>query len=649
MNKTGYLIMKALYFALVLLLSSVSANAGDWEHLFQNPKYQAVKISPDGKHLAVAMDSDGKRALIFIERKTMKMVGATKLPGKNEVGSYYWANNERVVIEINQSQPWSEQLGFYGELFAVNFDGSASELIYGYRNVDRDLGHRLKKKKKIDGWAEIIDMLPDDEKHILISSTPWGSTISGLHKLNIYNGKTKKLVIGAPVPYATYITDEHGEVKALTGINDQDRVAVYVRKGDEWQQLPTEKHGSKFRALVVDNSGENLFVLDNFKQDKTGLFKLNLQSGEMTPIISDDKGDITRVKLTSDEKNIYSVGTYNGFPNYYLINPELTESQVFKQLVATFPDQSIDITSRTENGDIYIVRVSSDIEAGRFFIYDHANNKLSSLFKYYPEIDAKQLAYTDPFEFTSSDGLTISGYITQAKKQIKGEIPPLVVLVHGGPHARDYWRYSEKVQYLALNGYSVLQVNFRGSTGYGASFEAAGFKNWGTLIQQDIYEAYQWAISAGLAAKDKACIMGASFGGYSAIQSVIKYPKSYRCAIAYAGVYDLNLMLDEGNIKNLRFGKSYLNKTLGSDDVFRATMSPVHHVENIEIPLMIAHGEQDTQVPFEHAVRLRASLDKANKPYTWYKFSTETHGFYNPENQTKYMKDVLNFLNQNML
>ena len=640
--------MKAIYLSLMLVIFNVSAYAENWEHLFQNPKYQAVKISPDGKHIAAAIDSEGKLALIFIERKTMKMVGATKLPGKNEVGNYYWANNERVVIEINQRQPWLEQPGFYGELFAVNIDGSAGELIYGYRNVDTDLGHRLKKKKKIEGHAEIVDLLLDDERNILISSTPWGSTISGLYKLNIYNGKTKKLVIGAPVPYATYITDEHGELKALTGISDQDAVEVHVRKGDQWQQLPSEKYGSNLRALTIDESGENLFVLDNFKQDKTGLFKLNLETGKMTAIITDEKSDISEVKLTSDEKNIYAVGTDNGFPNYYLINPELKESQVFKQLVAAFPDQSIDITSSTENGDIYVVRVSSDIEAGRFFIYDRVNNKLAGLFKYYPDIEAKQLAYTDPFEFTSSDGLTIRGYITQAKNQVKGKLAPMVVLVHGGPHARDYWRYSSETQYLAQNGYSVLQVNFRGSTGYGASFETAGYKNWGTLIQQDIYEAYQWAINSGLALKDKACIMGSSFGAYSAIQSAIKYPKTYRCAIAYAGVYDLDLMFDEGSIQNLRFGEAYLNRTIGEDEAIRKSMSPVHHVNNIEIPLMIAHGKQDRRVPFEHAERLMSALDEANKPYIWHKFGSEAHGFYNPENRAEYMKNVLAFLNKSI-
>jgi len=491
-------------------------------------------------------------------------------------------------------------------------------------------------------------MLPDDEDHILISSTPWGSSFAGLHKLNIYNGRLKKQVIGTPVADANFITDEQGEVKLVAGINKQNTIEVHIRKGDDWQELSNEKFGSYFYPLTFDQSGDNLFVIDNFKQDKSGLFKLNLSSGKMTAVFSDDEVNISQVKLTTDRKNIYALATENGFPSYHLINPELKEAQVFKQLVSSFPDQSIDITSRTEKGDLYIVRVSSDIEAGQYYLYDIVNNKLSGLFKFYPNIPAKQLAYTDPIEFMSSDGFKIRGYFTQAKTKSADAIAPLVVLVHGGPHARDDWEYSSDVQYLALNGYSVLQVNFRGSTGYGAKFQSAGYKNWGDLIQQDIYEAYQWAIGAGLASKNNACIMGASFGGYSALQSAIKYPKAYRCAIAYAGVYDLDLMLDEGNIKQLYSGKAYLHETLGTDQALRMQMSPVHHASNIEIPIFIAHGEKDTQVPFEHSVRLRAALDEANKPYTWHKFSRESHGFFDPDNRAEYMKNVLTFLNKNI-
>ncbi|WP_286263350.1 alpha/beta hydrolase family protein [Thalassotalea atypica] len=634
---------------LLLALGSTNIYANDWEHLFQRAKYQDVKISPDGQYLAIIVDSHGQRALAFLSRETMETIGTTKLPDINEVGNFHWVNNERVVLKIIQRKPWQEEPLYYGELFAVNVDGSQTELIYGYRNGGNGKRSRLKKKKKTNGWAELVNRLDDDEENILIMSTLWdekGSRLPSLYKLNVYTGKLKKQLISSPVPYADFITDSSGNVKVVTGINENNEREVHIRKNRKWHQLPPHNYGQDFQALTIDETGKNLFVIDNFGQDKSGLFKLNLNTGKLKKIITDKKVDISQVKYTSDGNNIYALGVDDGFPSYYVLNKALKEAQVFKVLISAFPGQSVDITSKTDDGNVYIVKVSSDIEAGKFYLYDQQENKLRGLFKYYPDINSNELAYTDPIEFTSSDGLRISGYFTEAKHQKENAIAPLVVLVHGGPHSRDYWKYSSEVQFLALNGYSVLQVNFRGSDGFGYNFEAAGYKNWGSLIQRDIFEAFQWAVQSGLADKDKACIMGASFGGYSAIQSAIKYPDTYQCAIAYAGVYDLDLMYEKGNIQNLGFGKAYINQTLGTDAAVRKKMSPVHNVEPINIPLLLAHGEEDEQVPFEHAVRLKSSLDAAKKPYEWHTFGKESHGFFDPDNQKKYMKHVLAFLSK---
>ncbi|QOL26243.1 S9 family peptidase [Thalassotalea sp. LPB0316] len=638
---------KYLAIMLIYTLMTTVCFANKWDYLFDSATYHSVKISPDGKHLAVAVNSEGKRALAFISRENMKMVGSAKLPGKNEVGEYFWANNERVVIKINQREPWQEQLVYYGELFAVDLDGSRGELIYGYRNFESSLGSRFKKKEGTMGWADVVDRLADEERHILIKSTPYdnqGDRMPGLYKLNIYNGKLKKLVMGSPVPYADYITNSNGDVKVVTGINKKFNREVHLRKGDSWQQVPTSNFGNKFWPLTLDESEENLFVIDNFNQDKAGLFKLNLASGTLKKIITDKKVDINHVKYTSDGHSIYALGVDDGFPSYYILNNELNEAKVFKGLIAAFPGQTVDITSKSENGEIYIVRVSSDIEAGQFYLYDLKKNKLKKLFKYYPKVKSKQLVYTDPFEFKSSDGLTISGYFTQGKSKNA----PLVVLVHGGPHSRDYWEYSADVQYLALNGFSVMQVNFRGSAGFGHNFQAAGYENWGSLIQQDIFEAYQWAIKSGKAKAGKACIMGASFGAYSAVQSAINYPDTYQCAIGYAGVYDLQLLSEKGDIQRLGFGKAYIKETIGTDSARIAKMSPVHHAQQIKIPLMLAHGEEDQQVPYEHSLRLKASLDAANKPYEWHAFEKENHGFFDPDNKKQYMNHVLAFLKQHL-
>lgn len=643
--------MSRLFILLLCFFSSFTF-ATEWERLFEHPKYQFVKISPNGENLAVAMDTDGKRSLAFIERKTMKYLGGVKLPGKNEVGTFYWANDERIVIKVNQREPWRKEPLYYGELYAVNIDGTQGEMIYGYRSYNKmsatSGGSKFKKKEQIRGWADVIDLLPADEEHILISSTPWdiqGDRLAAVYKLNIYTGKIRrKHIAGSPIPYARFLTNNQGEIKVVVGTDKNYKGQVFIRENKKWHPVPKTSVGSDFYPLTLTEDGSSLYALDNFKQDKIGLVKFDLEKGTSKTVYSDVAVDITNVEYSSDGNSIYALRVDEHFPAYLLLNQEHQEAQIFKGLVAAFPDQVVNITSQSKDGRYSIVMVTSDVQAGKFFLYDNKENKLSALFSYYPEIKTQALARKEPFSFAASDGLPISGYFTQAKQQNENEISPLVVLVHGGPHARDYWSFSSEVQFLALNGFSVLQVNFRGSSGYGKGFEEKGYLNWGTRIQDDIKEAYEWAINEGLAEQNNACIMGTSFGAYSAIQSASRYPNLYQCAIANAGIYDLELMYEEGDVPKFAFGKSYLKKTIGTDKKQLKENSPVHNIDSIKVPLLIAHGKQDRRAPFEQAERLKKALDDSNKKYQWYTVADESHGFFVPENQKKYMNKVVEFL-----
>ncbi|NQZ82512.1 MAG: S9 family peptidase [Colwellia sp.] len=653
--------IKNICLSLSLLLLFTHAYAENWEHLFDNPKYQNVKISPDGKHLAVAMDTNGKRSLAFLNRKNMKYVGGAKLPDNNEVGEYFWANNERVVIKISRQEPWDRESKFTGELYAINVNGSDGRMIHGYSSLIADRpsqrSGKFKKKKQIKGWANVINTLPDNKNDILISSTPWDELgektedngLSSVYKLNIYNGKiNKKRIAKSPIPYATFLSDNRGELKAVYGIDKNNSTQLYFRKDKKWQHISSENFGGYFHPVAINNGGTHLLAIDNFNQDIAGLFKMDLSDGSYKNIFTDEKVDITDVEVTKDNNNIYALRVDDGFPAYLMTNQSFREAQVFKGLVGAFPNQEMNITSKSKDDKLFIVAVSSDIEAGRFYLYDSEDNKLSTLLSYFPQIKPDQLAYKDPFSFTATDGTPISGYFTEAKYLKEGEKAPLVVLVHGGPNSRDYWGYSSQTQYLALNGYSVLEVNFRGSTGFGVKFKKSGYLQWGTTIQQDIKEAYQWAIDSGKAEKGKSCIMGASFGAYSAITSVINYPDTYQCAIANAGIYDLELMYEEANKPQQFFGGSDLENSLGKYHGKLKAMSPVNHTDKIEVPLFLAHAKQDRGAPFEHVERLKEALDKSNKKYNWYVMANENNGFYVPENQKKYMKQVISFLDQHL-
>lgn len=639
-----------LFIHLLFVTTIIQANT--WDKLFDHDEFQNMKISPDGKYLAVSMLIEDERGLVFLDRKTLTTVSVTRFAGSYEVGNYHWANNERVIINMVKRHGWLEELVSYGELYAVNFDGSKGEVVYGHQAGEMQTGSHLKKKKSTRGWAEVIDVLPEDNKHILISSTPMSDNqerLASVYKLNIYSGKMKRRIATSPLPFARFLTDISGELRAVVGTDNKNIQKLYIRKDKEWQLVDSDIVGSNIQPISISASGKYLYSLDNHHQDLTGVFKLNLDNFSYESIFTDQTVSISSVEMSTDGRSAYAVKLDAGYPSYAILNKQMEEAKVYKDLIRSFPYSEVSITSKAKDGNFYIVSVSSDVDPGKIYLFDKKQNKLTFLFKNKPKTKVSEFVEVEPIEFKASDGQKINGYFTKAKSQNKDKIAPLVILIHGGPHGvRDNWSFSSEVQYLALNGYSVLQVNYRGSSGYGRKFETAGHKAWGSISQQDIYDGYQWLVNQKKASANNACIMGASFGAYSAIQSTTLYPNTYKCAIANAGIYDLELMFNEGDIKERSSGISYLEKVLGTDKKLLSDMSPVNNVDKIKVPLLLAHGKNDERAPFEHAKRLKESLDREKKSYEWFVLDKEGHGFFNTTNQKAYMKKVLSFLDENL-
>ena len=636
-----------------LILISVTGYAKNWDDLFNRSQYRNAKISPDGKHLAVSVFSKGEATLVFLDSQTLKAISGSKLPGKLEIGQYYWVNNERVVISLAKREPWLEEPQFYGELFAINIDGSRGKMIYGYRSGEKQTGSLVKKKKSTLGWGEIIDILPEDKKHILISSTPMSNTgerKATVLKLNVYTGVIKKKVAKSPVSFSRFLTDGQGKLKLVAGTDKDNNTQLYFKQDRGWKAIPEDTVGTEVSPLFVDTSGKYLYTIDNYNQDTKGIFKLNLENYQYKSVYADKKVSITDVEMTTDNRSAYAIRVDDGYPAYLILNKKHEEAKVFKELLKSFPYSEVKVTSKTSDGQFYVVLVSSDIDPGSLYLFDKKKNSLSQLFQFKPKFNSADFAQIEPINFTASDGTMLHGFFTQAKAKQKGELAPTVVLVHGGPHGvRDYWAFSSQVQYLVAHGYSVLQVNFRGSGGYGFNYQESGYKAWGGLVQQDILNGYQWLVKNKKAADNQVCIMGGSFGAYSAVQSVALYSDVYKCAIANAGIYDLELMFEEGDIPQSHSGLSYLKRVLGTDEQQLKSMSPVNYAAKIQVPILLAHGEKDKRAPFEHVERLKAALDEEKKAYDWFVIDNESHGFYNPENQKAYMRKVVSFLDEHLL
>ena len=644
---------KSLVALSLLAAPSFAASVAELPQLFaQNPALFDVKISPDGKHLSARTFHEGDTVLLVLDAATMKPQQLVRLGGNNNVGDYRWVNNERLVMKVTESHPWDKEPQYRGELFGINIDGSKNTMVFGYRAGEQQTGSNIKVREGRLAWAEYVDMRADDDDRVLILSTPMsksGDRYPELLAMNVYTGKTNSRGI-IPARYADVLAGADGRARVAIGTASNTDRDVYIRdeanEGGDWKKLASAKFGTQFVPLALSQDEKSVFVFDNFQSDKSGVFQFEIATQKMKELIVDKNVDITYPIMSVDKRQIYAVRVDDGKPAYLLLNGEHPEAKIFKELLGAFPGEDVQITSMTDDASKLVVHVSSDINSGAFYLFNNQTGDLAKLSSTYPHLAKTALAAMEPIQFKARDGMTIHGYLTKAPQASKEA--PLVVLVHGGPKARDYWGYNPEVQMLALSGYNVLQVNYRGSTGYGVAYELAGDRHWADLIQYDIIDGTKWAFAQGHGKAGNACIVGASFGGYSAVMASTIEPDLYKCAIATAGVYDMNLMYSRGDVKQIAWGEAFLERVIGKDPAVLQQTSPTSHVAKLKASLLIMHGKRDDRAPIEHAEALKDALEKVNKPYDWYEFNDEAHGFYDAENQAQYMSHMQQFLQKNL-
>jgi dipeptidyl aminopeptidase/acylaminoacyl peptidase len=255
------------------------------------------------------------------------------------------------------------------------------------------------------------------------------------------------------------------------------------------------------------------------------------------------------------------------------------------------------------------------------------------------------MAAKQPFEFAARDGMKLQGYVSYPPGHVHDKHLPTVVVVHGGPFfVRDRWDYDTDVQALATHGYAVVQVNFRGSSGYGYAFEKTGWREWGGKMQDDVTDATRWAIAQGVADPQRLCIYGASYGGYAALEGAVKEPDLYKCAIGYVGVYDMPLMYRYGDTHKSTSGENYLKRQMGDDMAELAKRSPINQLDSLKARVMLVVGGQDPRVPSVQGISLHTALLKRNVPHVWLEKPGEMHGFYDEANVTELYTTMLQFI-----
>ncbi len=601
-----------------------------------------LRLSPDGRLLAMLREQGDDNALIILNIDKNKIESRISFPGKYEIVSYIWGNDERIVMKVARKEKDQEQLKYFGELYAVNYDGSKGDFIFSMRTNNAKDMSRIKKREPVRGWADqIITRLPKDKKHILISYQPMsrdGTTTHKVARLNIYNGALRNSSNSPNILSPRFIINEDREIEYAVGSSGYDKGSLYHFTGDEWLKLNTDA-----RPIAINEKG---FIARQEAPDGLSALYQYDKAGENPKLLYKHKTVDIASSHKSSPSDVYAVGIEPGFPGYVVLNKKSPEAKTFYKLIKQFGSQYVDITSRSKDAKRMIVKVSSEYDPGTYYLFEEKDG-LRPLVSWAQDVKPPFNTMVDPIQFGSFDGLTINGYMS--RPDVKGAMP-LVVYVHGGPHGpRDWWRYDPTIQILGAHGFRTLQVNFRGSGGYGHNFRRAGYQKWGSDIQQDIISGIEWAIEKGYATKDKICIMGASFGAYSALQSSIMRPDLFQCTIGMAGVYDLPLMYKEGDIiDDYVYGEQYLNDALGTDMAQLTRFSPSANVDKLNSNLLLIHGTKDERTPIEQVESLIKSLDAINYEYEYVKLVGEGHGIFDDENRVEHYQRVVNFLSDNL-
>lgn len=650
----------ALLLALLLASFAHAQELLPLEHFTRSDEIGTIKLSPDGQYLAITTGQSGGELLTFVNLEDTSVGASIRAPAGVVINDFQWASNTRVVFHIAQRRPGLVQPVNTGDIYAVDRDGRRNRLIYGYRAGEASTGTIRRVREASFAHADIVSPLLGDERNIIIAERPW--RLSGFHysydpdatvkltRLDIYSGKKSNLG-GVPLSLASVVVDHDDVPRLAIGYSKGRRISVAWRSAKDagkWEEL--ELSGFKEQSLVplrfTPDDTAVLFTGVADGESHAALYQFTLADRSVKRLIDIPGTDVVDVVTDFEDREAIGVRGYDDKLVYRWLLPDHPAARLYQALERAFEGNEVRFISQGKDGKRAIVFVRSDIAPGEYFLFDTETKKADMIRASRSWIDIKKMRPKEPIRLEARDGLTLHGYLTRPA----GEGPhPLVVLPHGGPHGvRDYWYFDPEVQMLANRGYAVLQVNFRGSGGYGIDFEHAGHKQWGASMQDDLTDATKWAIEQKITSADRICIYGASYGGYAALMGVAREPTLYRCAIGYAGVYDLPLMYEAGDISEHDIGRNYLHDVLGTDQEDLRLRSPTTHASAIQVPVLLIHGTEDWRADYKQAIRMKEALEKAGKQVEWLSLRREGHGAYDDTTRLEVSTRVLAFLDEHL-
>ncbi len=617
------------------------------QDFFRREQLGSPQLSPSGRYLATVVPIGNRRniAVMDLEQRKAWPVTAEK---DRDVTGVVWASEDRLLFFMDNDG--NESNG----IFAVDRDGHRARTLIAPPEIAARNGQAIVLN------ASVVSLMELDPRKVLISAsrpTPEGIAVD-LETLDIYSGK-RQVKRRNPGGIVQWVADENG---ALVGaVRIKGTSSVFLRWDEakqswkEWSTSSVDRPG--WVPVWFSRALDRWYVAswvnaDGSTRDKAGVFTLDpstLKLGEL--VFEHPEVDVSAVISSRKTDQLIGV-TFNAEKlEQRFLDPSW--EKLVAPLVARYPESRVTLTSASRDENRLLFTVWSSTDPGRYFLFDRAKGRFEEIGPSRPWLKAEMLAPMRPVRITTKDGLSLPGYVTapRSASAVSDRVPkPMVVMPHGGPRARDSYGFDPMVQLLANRGYVVLQVNFRGSAGYGRSFDRAGWREWGGRMQDDITDAVKWAIDQKIADPQRICIFGASYGGYAAMMGLATTPELFRCGINYVGVTDIPLMLETIPL-GWEIAREELTLQVGDKKSDRERLektSPVNLAAQIKAPVLMAYGSRDPRVVLDHGRRMEAALKAEGVPVELIVKKNEGHGFAKFENQVDWAQRVLDFLAQHL-
>ncbi len=598
------------------------------EVLFGNPEKTSPKISPDGKKMAYIAPVNGVLNVWVgdIDKNSYEPVSKDTNRGIRE---YFWSYDNQKIFYIqdkNGDENW--------HIFSVDL----------YTREVKDVVPEEGVRVLISDYNKFN---PDK---MLISMNKRDRRFNDIYLLDLKTG-TYDMIEQNPGNIVGFINDDDYNILGAISIGQDGGSNLLYRDTpkSDWKTLVkwSIEDFSNSGPLRLSKDKKHIYVLDTRDANSSRLVKINTSTGNIDEVLSEDpKYDVSEVFIHPDTSKVQAVGYVKEKLEWEILDDEIRDD--FEK-ISKLSDGYFVVYNRDVDNKTWLVGFVRDNGPVVYYSYDRTIKTGTKLFYNQPELNNYQLSNMEPISYKSRDGLTIHGYIT-FPVGVERKNLPMVLNVHGGPWARDSWRYHPEAQWLANRGYICLQVNFRGSAGYGKDFLNAGKKEWGGKMHDDLIDAVNWAIDKGYADPKRIAIYGGSYGGYAALTGATFTPDNFVCAVDLVGPSNLITFLNTIP-PYWEPMKKYLYEHVGNpetDEDFLKSRSSLFHIDNIKIPILIAQGANDPRVKKAESDQIVESMKEKGLDVEYLLFDDEGHGFAKPENRLKFYEASELFLHKHL-